>query len=1149
MVISKRKLLLWNLVGGIGGVFYCHGVSSFQPSSNHFIPTRQSSKAQLKSQTELFLSSKPSASSKTHVVYQKVVKNSAGNENPLFLGYLVEYLQDRFELPARLPMVYDSVYESTEDNSKEGDKCIQSWDSPMSPSAKATRLDLEVVAIYTDDDEKKNQDQHASIPSMAMVVVRKASAQSSPASVPSPMMLNFFQESEKLILKALDRGLDDFMAGKIPLDDNGSTSRISNRSEQSVEAAQDAMIEEMLEEAASNHPSVIPKDTAHNKPTNKKTGPKVLDAEFSRVPESKKAQGASKHKKSDESDGKDFAVGAAKRLAEGNVHEKKKQAQPVDFAVAAARKLAKAQKTKKKVTNPAKSKKTAPANPKNGATKTQNRAFQTTFSTPEMFIAKQKKQSKSSAETTSAVNNRNGVPEKDATSPPTTNEVETKVKERSRKKAKPDLGALGFSNKAAETKNKQRTTKKAKLNPDGKKKIAQEAKGASVEQKRSSKVRKIKTEPPSKIRKTASAKNGPSDEEIAKTAQKVMAELADQGVDMTAEELLQDVLKFGEQEDRENQVGHGFVTGAFEKAKELLREQKRQHEDRTRRDADAATKGRKPNGSPTGGEPREGGPQVKTRVITSEEEELRRMFEAGERIADGRITLTSEEKTMGASPNANAMGNNDDSEIDELIASDKTVSDHAKVLDDELVELALRINNSPGSELDNGPAGQNPVFDVLSGPEVYNPNVDPETAVNWPGALPGTKLSIESTLPKELAESIKQANFAVEVMQQMEVRDTPDSNVKRYFVGDRELPPHQVEGLQTVINEAVEIGIIRNPLILLEEQALLQMVLDEMWDQPDERLREIVSSYKDLLLSDNFVTLIQERLEAMAERDLESLRQRTDDEDTDAELGKAQARERELLGHLVVNAQLLLKEAKALGAEIEAQHIEIIRSICKVAMDPSHTTEEDTAVALTDAVWDMRPLFDDVFVAYLKYAVAEEEGRLARAGLLDDPEHNEWLFVLKIVQQGVYAEIAKGINRYIDHIWYVLRMETPPERKMLLEKLVEEMPTLDVRPFVRVVDNIVGSLGEASRGDFDGAYELGKMSNKLLQLHRDLKEILPPQRINEMSRDADEWAAKQKERMLQQRRLTKQRLKAARDTEAYDEEIESMGRRGEIERF
>jgi hypothetical protein len=263
-------------------------------------------------------------------------------------------------------------------------------------------------------------------------------------------------------------------------------------------------------------------------------------------------------------------------------------------------------------------------------------------------------------------------------------------------------------------------------------------------------------------------------------------------------------------------------------------------------------------------------------------------------------------------------------------------------------------------------------------------------------------------------------------------------------------------------------------------------------------------------------------------------------------LEETHTRERELLGQLIVYAQLLLKEAQALGAELESQHLEVVRSICKVAMDPTHRTEEETAVALTDAVKDMRPLFDDSFVAYLKYAIAEEEGRLARAGVLDDPDHNQWLFVLKIVQQGVYKELSIGINRYLEHIWYILRMETPAERRMLLEKLVDAMPTLDVRPFVKVVDNIVGALGDSVKGEFDGVTPLGEMTNKLLQLHRDVKEVLPPERIAEKSKDADEWAAKQKQRLLEQRKLTKQRLKAAHETEYLDGELQ---RQGELERF
>jgi hypothetical protein len=247
--------------------------------------------------------------------------------------------------------------------------------------------------------------------------------------------------------------------------------------------------------------------------------------------------------------------------------------------------------------------------------------------------------------------------------------------------------------------------------------------------------------------------------------------------------------------------------------------------------------------------------------------------------------------------------------------------------------------------------------------------------------------------------------------------------------------------------------------------------------------------------------------------------------------------------------QGLVKDAQALGAELEVSMLEIIRSICEVAMDPSHKTEEDTAVALKDAVRDMRPLLDDAFVAYLKYAIAEEQGRLAREGVLDDPEHNRWLFVLQIVQEGVYAELSLGVKRYVDHIWYVLRMKTKGERKELLKKLIDVMPTMDVRPFVKVVSNIVSSLGTTVKGDFADGVILGEMSNQLLQLSRDVSELLPPERIKELSKDADAWAAVQRQRLLERRNMTRQRLEAARKTGNVDPDQYIKKPSAEAERF
>eukprot|EP00977_Amphora_coffeiformis_P008192 scaffold1830_cov148-Amphora_coffeaeformis.AAC.5 len=611
----------------------------------------------------------------------------------------------------------------------------------------------------------------------------------------------------------------------------------------------------------------------------------------------------------------------------------------------------------------------------------------------------------------------------------------------------------------------------------------------------------------------------PKEEEQLRLANEALNEVAQSTEDFSAQEMLEAVMQFGQEKKKEETVGDGFVSGAFEKAKELLKEQHRKREERLQQHV--ATKVAK---SISGIRP-----NIATEEPITAEEELRRMFEAGEKLAESRI-VSAEPKNGGDLTQPTA---DEQKLIDDLVAANKEISSYARVLDDELVELEVRINESPEGALD-GPR-QNPLFDIFSGPERYNPNVNPETAVNWPGALPDTKTT--TRLPRELNEVVEQAKFAANILSNL--KQDGDS----YFVGTRKLTEDQVQNMRTVVSEASAIGLISDPMEIMTERSRLQMIIDELWEQPDERFRDIVEEYKDILLSEHFVALVKERLQGMAERDIDALRR------DDSSLEKEHEREREILGGLVAYAQLLLKEARALGAELEAQQLEIIRSICKVAMDPSLKSEEETAAALTDTVRDMRPLFDDAFIAYLKYAVAEEEARLARAGVLDDPEHTQWLYVLKIVQQGVYSEIARGISRYVDHIWYILRMETPKERRMLLSEIVDALPTLDVRPFVQVVENIAGALGESARGEFDGAAPLGEMTNKILQLHRDLQVLLPPERIAIMSRDADEWAKRRKEKLLEQRNLTKQRLKAARETEHLEDEIQALGQSGEMERF
>ena len=595
---------------------------------------------------------------------------------------------------------------------------------------------------------------------------------------------------------------------------------------------------------------------------------------------------------------------------------------------------------------------------------------------------------------------------------------------------------------------------------------------------------------------------------------------------LTAEELLRDVLKFGEEKEMEEKVGTGFVEGAFSKAKELMSVE-------------------------TKSEQRIDNLQYKEAAPSSAEDELKRIFEAGQSFAEGRITQSAQvsssevnqEEEVSLEKNNDGVVSNE--YIDELIGADKTISRNVRSLDDELAELELRVSRSP-DETSN--EGTNAIFDVFSGPEVYNPNVDPESSVNWPGATPGSRTDIN--LPASLKVAVKNARYASRLLSKIIEQNVSDNEMEldvniRFFIDGKEISKEQIRKLQRCVEEGVSVGLIDDPFVYMSERSRLDMVVDELMREPDERFGEIIVNYKDLLLSDNFVSLVKEKIQNLNQPE-QAMSNDESSIQNESKVEQFQRHEevRSILGKLIQYAQLLLKEARALGAELEVSQLEIIRSICKVAMDPSHETEEETSLALTDAVRDLKPLLDENFVAYLKYAVAEEEGRLARAGLLNDPEHNRWLFVLKIVQEGVYAELSKGVQRYIDHIGYVLRMDTKAERRMLLSQLIDVMPSMDVRPFVRVVENIASSLGAGSKGDFD-ATAIDSYTNQILQLRHDVNELLPPERIKAMSKDADDWAARRRKKLLEQRGVSQQRLKAARESEDFDDAV----RRGEIERF
>lgn len=960
------------------------------------------------------------------VIYQKVLRPN--HDNPAFLPSLIDYIQNQFEVPNDLPMVYTSTIpgEESESDEKVDRYSLLELNSPLSRTPDLTGMNVEVVGIYT----AKDDDGGIKLPSMAMVVVKKMNVDDTR----DVMLKRMFDDSESKIVKALENGLNDFVEGKIQVeetnvdnDDAGEWSGLEALDDYEGFDKKDGIIEDLMVASTGRKISNLDKgETISNDGG-------IVDAVIAEPSPEKELSSPAIHEEQQmakETEVEDFAVRAAKLAAAAKQKESKDTSVGDDYAVELAKAAAKLHKL-----NKSENVESEEDFPTIHVDDDEDEAdIAPTISTPPV--------------TPSSLNEiQQGVPMELPTtgvSPMLKNlskrgkssfQVKISSPETFTKRDNAFERAIAKTKKEQDEKNEKKKQLKVNMVVDSS--IDTESLTEEERQKNLDNIR-FQESPVQEERSTgANIENGKItktdkeiEQDILKAAMNIMPGTANEDATdgMSAEELLKDILKFGEEKEKEDADGSGFVKGAFSKAKELSDYPQNGGGNEQQKKSKNTSKDLKFKEMRTSKDGK-----------LSAEEELKKIFAAGESIAEGRIA-----RSMGTQQNSITSPNSEsvvtEQYVDELIEADKTVPGNALSLDEELAQLELRINKSPGE--DTEAYGTNALFDVFSGPEVYNPNVDP-TSVNFPGAQLGTRTDVR--LPSQLSEAVKSAKFAASLLSKM-IEEEQDDETKTFYIDGKEISTEQVQRLQRAVDEGVTIGLIGDPIQYLKERSRLQMLVNELVTQPKERFDEISSFYKDLLLSDNFVTLLKENLREMATRHLEM--QRSGEDPT--KLEEKHAMERNVLGQLVKYSQLLLKETQALGAELEATQVEVIRSICKVAMDPSHKSEEETSEALTDAVRDMKPLLDETFVAYLKFAIAEEQARLARAGLLDDPEHNRWLFVLQIVQEGVYAELAVGVQRYIDHIGYVLRMDTKIERKQLLSKFIDVMPSM-----VRTIGSVV----------------------------------------------------------------------------------------------
>lgn len=191
-----------------------------------------------------------------------------------------------------------------------------------------------------------------------------------------------------------------------------------------------------------------------------------------------------------------------------------------------------------------------------------------------------------------------------------------------------------------------------------------------------------------------------------------------------------------------------------------------------------------------------------------------------------------------------------------------------------------------------------------------------------------------------------------------------------------------------------------DPATIGNDEKRLSMLLGELARSPVDVHPLVLDSYRDLLLSNNILHLLR----------------RGNQSETDYQT-------RQIYAKITGKAFELTTELSLLAKTEAIRHLETIHDVCSVAA--KYQQDEEEFLARMDR---LRPRFDTELLAYLKYAVGEEEDKMRGKGLNPAELPSSWLQVLRVVYQGVLADFESRYERILNPLILVIRFEQPEVR-------------------------------------------------------------------------------------------------------------------------
>lgn len=249
--------------------------------------------------------------------------------------------------------------------------------------------------------------------------------------------------------------------------------------------------------------------------------------------------------------------------------------------------------------------------------------------------------------------------------------------------------------------------------------------------------------------------------------------------------------------------------------------------------------------------------------------------------------------------------------------------------------------------------------------------------------------------------------------------------------------------------------------------------------QDDSIVATICNNYRDVLLSEEYICLMNLRLYENPPQTIEDKR---------------------VLQKIHFFVMSLYDDVKILMEHEEKEHLKKIRLICMKAIEDEK--------GLNEYIESMKPLLDYSFLAYIKHAIEIEKKNILSQKKDFRKEPSDWLIILLIIKKGIYSVLEKDIWEDVIHISSIVCHEQPSVRKTLLQTLVAAMSKADWIFFKDLINTLYTSVLE-KKLTVNHFPNFPHIIEAIFQLHFDIEQILPDWFIREMLDDYDKSVIEQ----------------------------------------